>query len=170
MMYLTLWCNSDDPPYVHVKFILRSLKRKFKNFKTLFIPSWECLTLGTRLTSVVVGIGIRWPAHTLTHTHTHTHCIHSLSLHLLDHRDTLTCTYSLTHTHTHTHTHTAHIHSPSISLTTTPKNLHWAPPAPLATLLFIQHTRHGHIYSHMRVYYHLSSINFSTLLRVLSAL
>ena len=35
-------------------------------------------------------------------------------------------------------------------------------PAPLATLLFKQHTRHTHIYSHMQVYYHLSSINFSS--------
>ena len=81
MMYITLWCNSDDPPYVHVKFIFRSLKRKFKNFKMLFIPSWECLTLGTRLTSVVVGIGIHWPAcYPHSHTHTHTHTLHTFTL------------------------------------------------------------------------------------------
>ena len=115
------------------------------------VQLWE------RLASMVVGIRICWPAHTQTQTHTdtHTHCTHPLSLHLPDHRDMLTCTYSDTHTQS---THPLSLHLSDHNS----KDSSLGPPAPLATLLFKQHTRHTYIYSHMQVYYHLSSINFSS--------
>ena len=125
MDWLVIWCNSDDPQYVRVNLFLDYHWNENSKIKTLFIPSWECTTLG----KASEHGGRNRDMLTCTYSDTHTQSTHPLSLHLSDHNS---------------------------------KESSLGPPAPLATLLFKQHTRHTYIYSHMQVYYHLSSINFSS--------